>query len=395
MTSLNISPGGVPSVIRLPSSKSYGNRALILAALKPSSVILRNLPKATDVTFMLEALKKLGLDIKVADSEIQIQNSFPLCEKAQGAEIEVGEGGTTGRFLASMLLLGSAPYTLILGDGLKQRPWDEFIKLAQDLGAKASLQDNKLLIQGPIKTLEELEVDCTRTTQFASGLQLALAYLPTVVVPQKMSSSESYWEMTKQMTRHFKQNDEYEIPLDWSSASYPLAFGALKQEVFFPGLFPDRFQADSKFFDLLEKLEAVERLPGGIKVHPTNFNGSLGIEVSDCLDLVPTLAFFLSHMAGRHELKGIENLVFKESNRLQQTLDLLNKVGVKAQCDQHSLWIEGRSPLNFGAIDLVLPEDHRMVMAGALFLRAHQGGTITSADAVSKSYPEFFGLFAV
>ena len=395
MKSSRISPGGIPSVIQLPSSKSYANRALILAALKKCPVSLKNMSEASDVRFLLEALKKIGLEIRESGPEIEVRNSFPECENLKGHEVIIGEGGTTGRFLASLLLLGSAPYTLILGEGLAKRPWEEFIKMASELGAKVQLKGKKLFVQGPIRIPEELIIDCSRTTQFASGMMLALAFHDVKIVTQNLKSSESYWDMTKQMIHHFHLSSDYKIPLDWSSASYPMALGALKQEVYFPELLPDPYQADSKFFDFLNTYGIAKVEDGGIKIIPKKMVGSLKMDVSDCLDLVPTLAFFLSHIDGRHELKGIENLVFKESDRLTETLALLSQCGVKCESDKHSLWIEGHSTLRMPALDLSLPEDHRMVMCGTLFLRAHSGGSIFPADAVSKSYPGFFGLFTV
>lgn len=389
---LKINPGSLPSIIHIPASKSYANRALILAALKHEPVILRHLPAATDVHLLKEALKLIGITFSEEGPALKVLNSFPACEK-HGGEISVGEGGTTARFLASLLILGKASYTLVLGERLKDRPWEDFIQLVNSLGGKADLAGNKLTLQGPVKFPGNLEVDCSKTTQFASGLQLTTAFENTIIIPKNLKTSESYWNMTNQMIDQFQHQNEFTVPLDWSSASYPLAFGALKQEITFPGLKPDKLQADSKIFNLLSDLGMIKETTDGLKVKPhPDIHKDIHLEVSDCLDLVPTLGFLLSHIEGTHVLTGVENLAYKESDRLNEVIKLLDTFGFKASHENGSLIIEGTSHIHPPQVSLELPDDHRMVMAGALFLRFHQGGTISPEAAVNKSYPDFFKL---
>lgn len=390
---LKIRPGNLPSIIHIPPSKSYANRALILAALKHEPVTLSGLPEATDVIFLKEALLSVGLILREDAHSLTISNSFPDCEKKNPLDISVGEGGTTARFLASMLILGKSPYTLILGDRLKDRPWDEFIAIVKSIGGKADLNGNKLFLQGPVNFPGNLKVDCSKTTQYASGLQLATAFLNTIIVPENMHSSESYWEMTKQQIEYFQNNNDFSIPMDWSSASYPMAFAALKHEISFPGLKYDPFQADAKFVKILASLGMLKETPEGIKVKPNpHVQRDIELDVSDCLDLVPALGFFLAHLEGTHRLSGIENLVHKESDRLGEMIKLLEEFGFKSYTENGTLVIEGSSKIHPPEVHLELPNDHRMVMTGALFLRLHNGGSIAPASAVEKSYPEFFKL---
>lgn len=386
-----ISPGQFPSVVHVPASKSYANRALILAALKPGEVVIKNLPKATDVTFLVQALEQIGLEIKTVHQDVHLSNSFPDCENA-GCEIQIGEGGTTARFLASLLALGSKPYTLILGQRLKQRPWQEFITLVRKLGGKAELNGDKLSIQGPISFPSTLEVDCSETTQFASGFQLAAAFHHTQILPINLKASLSYWEMTKSLIDHFKTQREFVVPLDWSSASYPMAFAALRHKILFPHLKYDEYQADAKFLIILKELGAAVENVDGLVVKPIESKKDFILDVSDCLDLVPTLCFFLSHIEGTHRLSGIANLVHKESNRLEEVMKLMEEFGLKSSVQYSQLVIEGSSVVRGAKIDLELPDDHRMIMSAALFLRYHQGGSVSPSEAVEKSYPEFFSL---
>jgi 3-phosphoshikimate 1-carboxyvinyltransferase len=396
MTSLILRSGRLPDNILIPSSKSYANRMLILSAIYPGTFRLNNIPESTDVKFLIKALSEIGIQFETQGSDLTVKNHFPACESElenKILSIEVGEGGTTARFLASLLLLGQKEYHLRLGKRLKDRPWGEFIQLVQELKGKAVLKDDLLTIQGPIQVKKKLEVDCSRTTQFASGFQMALSSLGTEVIPKGLESSQSYWLMTEELVKSMKEKSSLDVPLDWSSASYALAFGALNHPIEFPGLYYDKFQADAKFYHLLDELCSLEKMDHGLRVIPAKKNFSVHLDVSDCLDLVPTLGYLLSHIDGRHELKGIENLKHKESDRLSEIVKLLSAFDRKTKVENDCLIIWGDSKKKNVPVKLELPDDHRMVMTGALFLRHHQGGEIGPIEAVAKSYPEFFKLF--
>lgn len=389
MQSLSVKKGHLQSSVQVPSSKSYANRALILCALNKKKTLLSNLPAATDVTNLLRCLSDIGLHIETNDHSVRIINSFPECE-TNDTEIEVGEGGTTARFLAGLLLLGKKTYVLKLGTRLKARPWKEFIDQAKSLGASVSLVNDKLTIQGPMTFPKVLEVDCSKTTQFATAFQL-IAPATTQVKPINLNSSLSYWKMNEKIMNDLKA-DSYSVPADWSSASYPLAFAALNHAIHFPGLHFDEFQADAKFLQILKKYKSVTESNDGLKVSPAEREGNLEFDVSDALDLVPTLAYFLSHIKGRHVLKGIENLVHKESDRLSEVMKLMKIFERHSEVKENALIIEGHHKLIDKEQHLKLPDDHRMVMVGTLFLLHHQGGSLTPSEAVDKSYPEFFKL---
>lgn len=391
MTSLSIEKGKLKSLVNIPASKSYANRALILAASKKDSITLTNLPESSDVTFLIRALEQLGIQFQKFGNNLTLNNSFPACELKTNYEIETGEGGTTARFLAALVLRGKATYRLMLGSRLKDRPWQDFLNLVNAHGGFADLEGRCLTLRGPLKLDKKIVVDCSHTTQFASALQLA--YSDSVkIVPVSMSSSQSYWDMTEQLVHEIRQQNSYAIPLDWSSASYPLAYAALNQKIQFPDLLFDDHQADSKFFTVLEQLGAITSITPTLEVSPYKNKKTIDMDVSDCLDLVPALAFLLSHVPGSHHLQGIKNLVFKESDRANEIIRLLKLFKRHAIVENDSLIIIGNEKTEKNKIDLELPDDHRIVMMGALFLLHHSGGSISPANAVNKSFPEFWNL---
>lgn len=394
MTNLTIKPNFFPDTFHIPGSKSHANRLLILASIDSRKITLEDVPDSTDVVKLIQALKTIGLSILHLKSSLVIENSFPACEsetESEEIEIDIGEGGTTGRFLACLLLLGNKTYKLKLGKRLAQRPWREFLEVATELGVKAELNDTLLTLKGPIQNYPTtLEVDCSRTTQFATGLQLAMSFKTTKIIPQKLKSSISYWDLTQNLIDNFKEENKYFIPRDWSSASYPLAFGALTQKIFIPELKFDPLQADSKFYNLLRDLGAIYVDQEGIEVGLMRKPQSIQFDVSDCLDLVPALAFLMAHLPGKHTLQGVKNLKHKESDRLQEICHLLAKFKRNYELLDNQLLIHGSSDHLSESVKLELPDDHRIVMTGTLFLLFHSGGTIGPIESVDKSFPLFF-----
>lgn len=388
MQSLNVKKGSLKSSIKIPASKSYANRALIIAAITKDSPKIFNLPDSSDVINLIKALKQLGLKT-IEDDGFQFINTFPSCETSDQI-IQVGDGGTTARFMAVLALLGQKTYHLELKGKLKDRPWDEFINITRNLSAHAELAGNVLTVKGPAKFPANLQIDCSRTTQFATAFSLISPISGCSITPVQMESSQSYWKMTEAITQHFYNHSLFNVPLDWSSASYPLAFGALNHNIHLPGLHFDPYQADAKFFEMLKELGCIEENADGILVKPLKSSQSIDVDVSDCLDLVPALGYFLAHLPGNHKLSGIQNLVHKESDRLTEVIKLLTIFNRKAYKMSDTLIIEGSSEMIDIEKTLNMPDDHRMVMAGTLFLRHHHGGTISPAEAVKKSYPDFF-----
>lgn len=400
MKTYSISSGPIKSEIILPRSKSFANRLLILAALSQKETVIEHLPEVDDVKFLLESLKTLGVKHKAHQETHYLLGSFPLCLSAQSPIIlDVGEGGTTARFLAALVALDHRQYHLQMSGKLAQRPWEELTEALRSLGARVELKESSLLIQGPVSFKDKtLKVSAKRSTQFASALKLAYSNY-VEVIPEDLLASISYWKMTEDLVEKFKVSRHFTVPVDWSGASYPMCFAALTGEAFFPGLHYDTHQADSKLFDILNKLGAIKSsCENGITVTEIkNRKHSLKINVEDCLDLTPSLAFLLAHIEGKHELTGVSNLIHKESDRLSEIRTLLKSFSKKTSYDEKSdtLVIEGDLLKLSSPQNIQTAPDHRLVMSASLFLKYHAGGTISHPEAVDKSFHSFFKVCGI
>ncbi len=382
--------GPLAPTVDLPGSKSYANRYLILAARHGG--VVRDVPKGDDVDHMVRALRMVGLVVDESGGALTFRNSFPLCEKAEGTlDLDVGEGGTTARFLAALLARGSRTYRLRLSGRLSERPWEELLAALRSGGAHASLEGTVVEIRGPVDVSRlPRHVSAARSSQFATALELAFSGDEYRFEPTGLASSRPYWELTLACVGEYARRRDVRVPKDWSGAAFPLCFAAaVGTEVFLPGLVPDRLQADGALYAWLSAKGAATLEDGGVRAWRLADRSPWDVDMKDCLDLVPALAFLVSHLEGQSWLRGLEGLRHKESDRFAAVLALLKDCGVEAGEHADSIWVQG--PVSgLGKRCLAVPADHRLVMAAALFLRAHAGGEVSHAEAVAKSFPDYF-----
>jgi 3-phosphoshikimate 1-carboxyvinyltransferase len=101
------------------------------------------------------------------------------------------------------------------------------------------------------------------------------------------------------------------------------------------------------------------------------------------------LVALASYCEGTTVIEGTGRLTHKESNRALTLQEEFGKMGVTIKLQGDLMLIEGKSQLT-GA-EVSSHNDHRIAMATAVAgLKADKEVTITAADAVNKSYPEFW-----
>ena len=390
--------GDFSKSLKIPTSKSYANRLLILGAIFPEKVTLDHLPEATDVTNLISSLKKIGLNITENPGSLSILNSFPDCEKSgQEIVLETGDGGTTNRFLMAMLARGQNTYVLRPDPLFLKRPINDFLFQLSNLGVLVEKGTDFIKIKGPIKfDDDQLIVDSSLSSQFASAFALSFADKKIQVLAKDLEASQKYLSLTYHLIEKFNGGvREFSVPLDFSSLSYPLALAALTGEVRienYPGR--DFFQADSIFLEVLKEIGA-DILEGDnfLLVRKSKNLKPIEMDCSKCLDLVPTLSFLFSYIPGKTILKNIKGLSYKESDRIFEIQRLLNLFKIENRLVEDSLEIIGsscKSPF----LEYEAPKDHRLIMTAYLFMRFNSGGIIKNYSSVDKSFPKFFEILS-
>ena len=204
--------------INIPGSKSYANRALILASLRDDPCQIKNLPYARDTLNLIKCLSQIG--IKVKDHE-WVYGVFPNCEvhSYESVKLCTGDGGTTNRFLVPFLALGKNEYHLYPDGRMIDRPMDDFKKYFS--GFRKTQHYFK--IKGNQKEKRKFEIDCSQTTQVASSFLLSGHNI------QINDMSSPYIQMTIDTMKNFQRT--YLIEPDWSSAAFPIVLASLGGQV--------------------------------------------------------------------------------------------------------------------------------------------------------------------
>lgn len=382
--------------INIPTSKSRANRMLFLAAITPGEVILTNMPNSSDVEDMIHSLKSIGLKISVENDSLKIENSFPQCESQTNNDpvvVECGYGGTTTRFLAGLLALGSRTYYLEPSGHMRSRPMQEMLKPLLELGVHVEMNTDEawMKIRGPINNkLKIVDVDTSRSTQFASAIAMSMSQWGGGVRPIEMNASESYFKMTLDCIDKAKKSD-WKIPIDFSSLSYPVALATLLGEVEilnYTGR--DDLQPDSIVIDIVKQMGAkVVETANCLKVSKAaNFDGWSG-DCSGFPDLVPTLCFLNSFSSSTSILSNLEVLKHKECDRLLELEKILQLFEREYRISTDSITTLATTRRSISkAYDA--PDDHRMIMVVTLFMKVLSGGEISNWHHIKKSYPYFF-----
>jgi 3-phosphoshikimate 1-carboxyvinyltransferase len=378
--------------VTLSPSKSMVNRLLVLKSWAPG--LTKNISsKAQDVTDLLKCLDAIE------------QKKFSYF---------IQSGGTTLRFLLARLSREEGKFQIEASQRLLSRPHDSLFQTLSHLGVKIHRTPQQIYIESagwcdPRKTLD---VDCSQSTQFATALLLNTVNLPFHLTLRllNLESSRPYLDMTLQMmkTSGLKleaHGTEIHIPagqkilrlpdleIDLSSAFSLASTSLLKQGVRIKDFPEVSLQADFVFLEVLQAMGIHWQRQYKNILIPAQMPPYQGIEwnLSKSPDLLPVLSALCALSPETSKLSGLENLKYKESDRVMKSVELLQKAGAHVQLQNHVLEIHG--PIDLAKVFTFDPDqDHRMAMAAAVLKAAGQSIQIENPEVVEKSFPEFWHL---
>jgi 3-phosphoshikimate 1-carboxyvinyltransferase len=181
----------------------------------------------------------------------------------------------------------------------------------------------------------------------------------------------------------------YVIEGDWSSASYLLALGAVAGDVYVSNLNRSSLQADRELLTLLNRMGANLQARGdGVRAGNARLK-ALKADLSDCIDLLPTIAVVAAAAQGESRLSGISRARLKESDRVAAVKEGLQRMGIPVREERDILYITGAAPSG-GAVDS--KGDHRIAMAFSILGMLSGNTTIEGAECVAKTYPDFWAI---
>ena len=376
--------------VAAPPSKSVGHRALICGAFSAGSTI-KNLGFCDDTNATLGCLEKMGADIKINNDSVTIGGLNPFCEMKD--ELFCNQSASTLRFLVPIGMLNGADTLFCGSERLMQRPMDIYVDIAKKQDINFLQNEKGITVGGRLKS-GNYQIRGDISSQFVTGLMFALSNLQndSVIEITGDFESASYVEITRDVMRMFgaeveKSGDktfkikgksqykpiEYFVEGDYSNAAFLDAFNLLGGEVEVEGLNPQSSQGDRVYKQMFSDLK----------------NGKRRFDLSDCPDLAPIM-FSMAAAIGMVEFTGTKRLAIKESDRAECMKSELEKFGVKVDINPDGVIVYG-GELKTPHATLFGHDDHRIVMALSL-LCCVTGGEIEGAEAVEKSFPEFFDV---
>ncbi len=400
----------VDGSVNIISSKSHLHRVLIVCALskdKTPKKIYYFGKLSLDVLSTVSCLKKIGAKIAVYKKFIRV---LPIDKPIDNVEVNCGESGSTLRFILPVFSSLGISYKVNVKGRLASRPLSPLYELMQENGVKFSkMGEYPMSVSGKLSLPKNKEfvISGKISSQFITGLMLSLPLLGGgKVAVSGAFESKPYCDITSSVMRLagvsvieqdnvYLIENEYSFPQsvlaegDWSNSAFFIALGCLKGGVKVLGLNHASNQGDKEIVNILKKLGAtIEKVENGVVISkPQNIIGG-DIDVKNVPDLVPILAVCLAFSKNGGTIYNAGRLRLKESDRITSVVSLINDLGGCAIDGGDKIIVHGKRLVG-GRISAF--NDHRIVMSGAIASAVTEKGVeIIGAEAVNKSYPQFF-----
>jgi len=407
-----VKPGVSKGKALIPASKSHTIRAVFIAALADGESVIRNPLQSSDGHSALDAVTRLGAEVATSANAWRIYGTGGRIS-APPSPVNVGNSGTTARFILSTASLGLAPITITGDAQTRSRPMGPLLSALQSIGARVSCPTGTLpaTVEGPIDG-GAVSVDGT-TSQYLSSLLIHTPLAPRGAQMALTSLNEKpYVDMTLKWLDD--RNIEYErdgysmfrvrggqvyppfdkaMPGDFSSAAFFACLGAIPgNEVTLLGLDMDDIQGDKAVIDYMARMGAVVKFEkDGIQVKGEKLKG-VDFDLNATPDALPALAALAALADGVTTLGNVPQARIKETDRISVMAAELGKMGIHCVEKPDALVVHGGSPKGAKVSG---HGDHRVVMSLAVLASAADGVTeIGTAEAVNVTFPRFGDLFS-
>ena len=403
------------ATITVPGSKSYTNRALLVAALARGASTITGALFSDDTRYMCTALRKLGVEIDADEKQTTFDvhgngGDIPV----SSAELYIGNSGTTSRSLTAYVSLGRGKF-VIDGDAPMRhgRPIADLLEALTQIGVSARSQfDNghlPVIVEANELAGGKTRLDVSKSSQFLTALLLIAPYAKNDVEIEVIGDREMPYiditlavmeafgvQVVSEGYKYFRieggqryQPRIYNIEPDASNASYFFAAAALTGgRVTIRHLSLDSVQGDVQFVRILEQMGSqVTVSDSGITVTGPRQLKGVDADMRTISDTSLTLAAIAPFADSKVTIRNIEHTRWQETDRIHAMVTELRKLSVPVVEHQDGLEISP-APITPAAIDTY--EDHRMAMAFSLVGLKANGIRINDPDCVSKTFPNYF-----
>ena len=406
---VKIQPSTLRGNIVAPASKSSMQRACAAALLCEGATEIINPGKSNDDLAALDVIQKLGA--RVVNNEDGSLTIYSQGVDPVENEINCGESGLGIRMFTPIAALSNKAITINGTGSLLTRPMHFFDEIFPQLGIEIQSQQGKLPLQikGPLQPAS-IEVDGSLSSQFLTGLLMAFGASVTkpVMIRVNALKSKPYIDLTIQVMESFGRKvkhtnyenfylepqmvnyepQSYTVEGDWSGGAFLLVAGAIAGNISVKGLDISSTQADKAVLQALKDCECFLSINNNcIDIGPDSLK-AFTFDATDCPDLFPPLVALASYCEGTTTIKGVSRLAHKESNRALTLQEEFAKLGVEIILQDDIMLVNGGQ---LKGATVHSHHDHRIAMACAVAgLKASGEVAIEEAEAINKSYPDFY-----
>ena len=403
------------TTIEVPGSKSYTNRALLVAAMANGVSTLTGALFSDDTHYMSASLRKLGVQINADEKRATFEvhgngGNIPV----SSADLYIGNSGTTSRSLTAYVSLGHGKFVIDGDEPMRRgRPISDLLDALTQIGVSARSQfDNghlPVIVKADGLAGGRTRLDVSKSSQFLTALLLIAPHAKNGMEIEVIGKREMpYIDITLAVMEAFgvhAVNEDYQyfcieggqeyqprvynIEPDASNASYFFAAAALTGgRVTVQHLHAGSAQGDLQFVRILEQMGCqVTFSDTGITVTGPRQLKGIDVDMRTISDTSLTLAAIAPFTDSKVTIRNIEHTRWQETDRIHAMVTELRKLSVPVVEHRDGLEISPAS-ITPAAIDTY--EDHRMAMAFSLVGLKTSGIRINDPECVAKTFPHYF-----
>lgn len=406
-------------VISPPSSKNFTTRYLLAAALAEGESVIRHVAHSEDSEALQRCLIALGAELTPEGGDLRVRgfgrNPKPV------PTLNPGNAGAVLRFLMAVAAVTMDDVTFVTdyAESLGKRPQGDLITALAQMGVEAEHQEGRLpirlrggasrvrggkvvvsgevssqytsalLIAAPL-TGQELEVEVTGDMKSLAPIRQTLQMLAEGGITVEASPDLRRFRIPAGQAY---QPREYVVPGDYPGSSALMAAAAVvPSDVTILRLMNEDEQGERAAVEVLQAMGAdivhennTVRIRGGRPLKGGEFDGDR------FTDAVLALTAASAFADGTTRFYNVENLRFKECDRISDYRAELLKTGAQVDEEQAALIITGQPNGVRGGVEVDARIDHRVIMGLTIVgLRSQEPVLIRDAHHVAKSYPAFF-----
>ena len=425
---ISIKSNKLSGEVFVPGDKSISHRALILGACAVGKTTIENLLESEDVLATLSALSELGVNIKKSKNLWEVRGNGLGSLRSPDKVLNLGNSGTGVRLLMGLVSGSDITVTFTGDESLNTRPMKRVLIPLEQSGAEILSNDNKLpiTIKGnkipiPIKYSSSLSSAQVKSCVLLNGLtstgntsysekvksrdhtEKMLHFMGAEINSKSLNDGTNKIELKG---LPYLKGKHLNIPNDPSSAAFPSAVALIipDSEIKIKNVCLNSLRTG--FYEtIIEMGGAIKFINkknisgeevGDIQVKYSKLKGVVVPEkrVPSMIDEFPIFCIVSCFAEGETVMTGIKDLRNKESDRIKEMVQNLNKCGFSVESTSNSISILGNKRVNPGK-EIVIDSkfDHRIAMSFlCLGLLMENGIKVKNAETINSSFPSFYNI---